>query len=205
VVQVALEQIAKNRTTIVIAHRLSTIKNAETIIVMAKGKVVEQGTHDSLVEHQGGAYWKLVHAQQLVLNTEDNLGEDVEGEEKVMEMESKVTDTERSVTDKESNDTLVGTELQKSELKVAKPKSENRAKGTFRMLLMEQKQNIMGYIVMLLAAMGAACKRSCSNLSYTKLINHQPAVHCKRTYLRDWCLHLHIGANPCASQTLSFA
>lgn len=43
----------KNRTTIVIAHRLSTIKNADRIIVMQNGQLVEEGTHESLLEQHG--------------------------------------------------------------------------------------------------------------------------------------------------------
>ncbi|KAJ1335554.1 ATP-binding cassette subfamily B (MDR/TAP) member 1 [Microdochium nivale] len=64
VVQAALENAAEGRTTITIAHRLSTIKDAHNIVVMAAGAIVEQGTHDELLERRG-AYFKLVEAQQL--------------------------------------------------------------------------------------------------------------------------------------------
>ncbi len=52
-VQRALENLMKNRTTLVIAHRLSTIKNADRIIVLKEGFIVEQGTHDSLIAQKG--------------------------------------------------------------------------------------------------------------------------------------------------------
>ncbi|WP_446009496.1 lipid A export permease/ATP-binding protein MsbA [Candidatus Electrothrix sp.] len=52
-VQKALDNLMKNRTTIVIAHRLSTIKNADRIIVMQNGRLVEEGTHESLLEQHG--------------------------------------------------------------------------------------------------------------------------------------------------------
>jgi ATP-binding cassette, subfamily B, bacterial MsbA len=54
----------QNRTSIVIAHRLSTIQKADTIIVMKKGKIVEQGTHEELVE-LNGTYNKLVTLQSF--------------------------------------------------------------------------------------------------------------------------------------------
>jgi subfamily B ATP-binding cassette protein MsbA len=63
-VQVALENMMQNRTSIVIAHRLSTIQKADVIVVMQKGKIVEQGTHDELIKHNG-TYNKLVTMQSF--------------------------------------------------------------------------------------------------------------------------------------------
>tara|TARA_R110002074_G_scaffold161480_3_gene319298 strand:- start:26937 stop:28763 length:1827 start_codon:yes stop_codon:yes gene_type:complete len=63
-VQDALEKMMKNRTSIVIAHRLSTIQNADTIVVLHKGEIVEQGTHAELLE-LNGTYKKLVQMQSL--------------------------------------------------------------------------------------------------------------------------------------------
>jgi subfamily B ATP-binding cassette protein MsbA len=63
-VQKALENMMKNRTSIVIAHRLSTIKNADTIIVMHQGEIVEQGRHDELIANKG-VYKKLVNMQSF--------------------------------------------------------------------------------------------------------------------------------------------
>lgn len=63
-VQVALENMMKNRTSIVIAHRLSTIQNADTIVVMQKGQIAEQGTHHELLA-QNGIYKKLVDMQSF--------------------------------------------------------------------------------------------------------------------------------------------
>ncbi|TPX38280.1 S-methyl-5-thioribose-1-phosphate isomerase [Synchytrium microbalum] len=65
VVQDALDRAAIGRTTVVIAHRLSTIRNAHKIVVMARGEIVETGTHDSLLSIENGAYVRLVEAQQL--------------------------------------------------------------------------------------------------------------------------------------------
>lgn len=63
-VQVALENMMQNRTSIVIAHRLSTIQKADVIVVMQKGKIVEQGNHEVLIALQG-VYNKLVSLQSL--------------------------------------------------------------------------------------------------------------------------------------------
>lgn len=63
-VQDALENMMKNRTSIVIAHRLSTIQNADEIIVMQKGEIVEQGTHLELLA-KDGMYKRLVNMQSF--------------------------------------------------------------------------------------------------------------------------------------------
>lgn len=63
VVQNAIENLMKNRTSIVIAHRLSTIKNADLIVVLDEGKIVETGKHEELVNKKEGVYHKL-HAMQ---------------------------------------------------------------------------------------------------------------------------------------------
>ncbi|WP_298370196.1 ABC transporter ATP-binding protein [uncultured Lutibacter sp.] len=63
-VQKALEEMTKNRTSLVIAHRLSTIQNADKIVVLRKGEIVEQGKHDELLANKG-EYYKLVTMQSL--------------------------------------------------------------------------------------------------------------------------------------------
>ncbi len=63
-VQEALERLMSSRTTIAIAHRLSTIKNADEIVVMNEGKIVERGRHDELLA-LGGYYRKLHDMQAL--------------------------------------------------------------------------------------------------------------------------------------------
>ena len=63
-VQVALENMMQNRTSIVIAHRLSTIQKADLIVVMQKGEIVEQGSHEDLLS-KNGMYAKLVNMQSF--------------------------------------------------------------------------------------------------------------------------------------------
>ncbi|CAL9214453.1 unnamed protein product [Arabidopsis halleri] len=64
VVQQALDRLMRNRTTVVVAHRLSTIKNSDMISVIQEGKIIEQGSHNSLVENKNGPYSKLISLQQ---------------------------------------------------------------------------------------------------------------------------------------------
>jgi len=61
-VQQALDELSIGRTTLVIAHRLSTIRNADRIVVIEAGRVVEQGSHDQLME-LNGTYAALVRLQ----------------------------------------------------------------------------------------------------------------------------------------------
>lgn len=63
-VQDALEKMMQHRTSVVIAHRLSTIQKADTIVVLSKGKIVEQGKHQELLEKKG-TYYSLVEMQSL--------------------------------------------------------------------------------------------------------------------------------------------
>ena len=57
-----MDKLTENRTSFVIAHRLSTIKNADLILVMNKGNVIEKGTHRELLE-KGGFYANLYNSQ----------------------------------------------------------------------------------------------------------------------------------------------
>ncbi|RDW74379.1 ABC transporter ATP-binding protein [Aspergillus mulundensis] len=68
VVQKALDRASDGRTTIVIAHKLATIRKADNIIVMRKGCIVEHGTHDSLLAHDG-TYAQLVRVQDLAVSS----------------------------------------------------------------------------------------------------------------------------------------
>mmetsp|Transcript_20465 Transcript_20465/g.62301 ORF Transcript_20465/g.62301 Transcript_20465/m.62301 type:complete len:1315 (-) Transcript_20465:278-4222(-) len=82
VVQDALDRLLtlKKRTTVVIAHRLSTVRNADNIAVVKKGRIVEQGTHDELMQSEAGHYRSLVEHQQR--EEDEQRGSVAEGAEK---------------------------------------------------------------------------------------------------------------------------
>ena len=62
-VQQALDQLMQNRTSIIVAHRLATIRQADTILVLKDGEVVESGTHDDLSSMPNGVYASLAKLQ----------------------------------------------------------------------------------------------------------------------------------------------
>ncbi|TXT05079.1 hypothetical protein VHUM_03899 [Vanrija humicola] len=80
VVQDALDRASVGRTTIVIAHRLATVKNADKILVMGAGEIIEQGTHNSLLEDENGAYFKLVTNQKLQQEAAEHMAQTFDDE-----------------------------------------------------------------------------------------------------------------------------
>jgi ATP-binding cassette subfamily B protein len=81
-IQDALERVARNRTTLVIAHRLSTIVAADTIIVLDKGQLVEQGTHGELIG-KGGLYASLWNSQRDAERAREELAQALEAEKRL--------------------------------------------------------------------------------------------------------------------------
>jgi ATP-binding cassette subfamily B protein len=80
-IQDALDQVSRNRTTVVIAHRLSTIVNADNILVLDAGRLVEQGTHGELLA-KGGLYASLWNRQRQAEKAREELAEALAGEDK---------------------------------------------------------------------------------------------------------------------------
>lgn len=74
-----MDAAAADRTTIVIAHRLSTIRNADLIVVMDQGDLVEQGTHNELLA-QGGVYAELVKKQEIAMEQSDYVEAEIDEE-----------------------------------------------------------------------------------------------------------------------------
>lgn len=121
IVQAALEAASAGRTTIVIAHRLSTIKDAHNIVVMSQGRIIEQGTHDELVE-KGAAYHKLVSAQDIAA-AQDLISEEQElideHQEALIKRQSKMEDSEIFSAEGGSENNLVRSPTQKSASSIA--------------------------------------------------------------------------------------
>jgi ATP-binding cassette subfamily B (MDR/TAP) protein 1 len=142
VVQAALDKVSKNRTTIVIAHRLATVKKADNIVVLRKGKVVQQGTHEDLMAQEGGAYWALATAQQLVQTSVDDDCETVHS-------------ADAEVAEKKSMATI-GTDTTLTENTTAVHHGDEEKKTfrrTFLILLYEQNRRWKWYLLLMISAL----------------------------------------------------
>lgn len=169
VVQAALENAARGRTTIAIAHRLSTIRRADNIVVVRAGVAVEQGTHEQLMARgDGGVYFGLATAQQLgggaAGGGDGSVGGGVE-----------LADESPEAGGQESADLRLGEEKKEVGERVAEtlghsgnpgllrkvkkttgaePKKKRGLLGSFGMLLREQMGHWPWYLVMALGALG---------------------------------------------------
>ncbi|XPT01488.1 hypothetical protein M3J09_010623 [Ascochyta lentis] len=169
IVQAALDRVAQNRTTIVIAHRLSTIFDADTIIVMSKGRVVQHGTHEDLVKVKDGAYRSLVDSQQLAMNPKGTMH--IAQEEPWMQQAWK---RQSVIAEKESYETLVESEATAAEsISTTEPMPSPRESlfRSFSSLIVEQKRNWLGYAIMVVAAMGAAASNPLQAYLFGQLIS----------------------------------
>jgi ATP-binding cassette, subfamily B (MDR/TAP), member 1 len=139
IVQAALDRVSKNRTTIMIAHRLSTIRKADNIVVLKKGTVVQQGTHEELMADTSGPYWGLAHAQQLSLGDDDG------------------PELSRSYDPEKYNRLSLDVQELREELDPAlrrgNPVKQTKS-GSFALFLWEQKPQWRWYSLMLVGAFG---------------------------------------------------
>lgn len=147
IIQAALDRVSRGRTTIMIAHRLSTIAKADKIVVLQKGKLMEQGTHESLLSNEAGVYFGLVRAQRLTLGSEQEAEDSDALEEKEEEDIQAILSREKSA----SKAIVSGGE---AEIESA---WENRGLiGSFGRLLYEQRSRFPFYVLILFAAAGIA-------------------------------------------------
>lgn len=157
IVQAALDKVSQNRTTITIAHRLSTIMKADNIVVLKKGKVVQQGTHEVLLADKEGLYWKLANAQQL------SLGEDSSANASLLDSsECSSEDDDSAFFHKFSMDLEPSTSQKGSLLR---PKW---FLGSFGLFIWEQKPQWKWYGLMLLGALGAGGKHKSHFAAYSQ-------------------------------------
>ncbi|KAF5243746.1 hypothetical protein FANTH_8039 [Fusarium anthophilum] len=105
VVQAALENASEGRTTITIAHRLSTIRDAHNIVVMAHGRIVEQGTHNELLENKG-PYSKLVSAQKIAAAEAMTPEEQAAIDEEELSLMRKMTSEKQAANIADPNDDI---------------------------------------------------------------------------------------------------
>lgn len=155
-VQKALAIAAKSRTTIVIAHRLSTIRDADNIVVMADGLIVEQGTHTDLIAGRG-RYAELVEKQQI---SSRETTTDISGTKSSSEVFSeKESVTDRYLSDEKAEDTSFNQPRGASTAVSSKPASKKKSSfswnNVFTALKLIEKLS-QPEIVLILAATVAA-------------------------------------------------
>ncbi|KAI8147824.1 putative ABC transporter protein [Fennellomyces sp. T-0311] len=165
-VQHALDAAAANRTTIVIAHRLSTIRNADLIVVMQQGELIEQGNHQQLIEKRG-AYAELVKKQQIATkqDVDEKGAEDLLQQEKAelqqqadeRYMDEKEDEELRAKAFKDSHRMSVASSVDAFELKLKKQKaSRKEAKQQKAPVLKVLKMMRPEWPLMALGCFGAA-------------------------------------------------
>ncbi|KAM0431867.1 hypothetical protein ACHAPT_005120 [Fusarium lateritium] len=156
IVQKALSRISENRTTIVIAHRLSTVKDADNIVVISEGQLVEQGTHEQLIE-LNCYYARLIRAQNLGTLSNSSPGE-------VSEKESVP-----SRASGESVRTAQGGEVTSSQ---GKPSSKSRSLlSSLKVILKEQRHLSPSICLCLVGCVLAAGTWPGQAILYARLIS----------------------------------
>lgn len=147
IIQAALDRVSKGRTTITIAHRLSTIAKADKIVVLQKGKLMEQGTHESLLSNEEGVYSGLVRAQRLTLGREEEAEDSDALEDKEAEEIQAILSREKS-----ASKAIAGG----GEAEIESQWVNRGLTGSFGRLLYEQRSRFPFYLLIILAAAGIA-------------------------------------------------
>ncbi|CAF1305591.1 unnamed protein product [Adineta ricciae] len=115
VVQDALDRAKQGRTTIVIAHRLSTIRNADIIVSLDRGNVVEYGTHNELIERKG-LYYELVNAQSENEQSKENDNDNQFEEELAQQLQFEMIARNRSASNPMRRASIVSIKSSKSDV-----------------------------------------------------------------------------------------
>ena len=164
IIQAALDRVSQGRTTIMIAHRLSTIAKADKIIVLQKGRLMEQGTHESLLGNEQGVYFGLVKAQRLALGKE--------------ELEDSHSSASETVEREEDDDMHARLSLERSASQsvVSGEGMDNTWKnrgiiGSFGRLLHEQRSRFPFYIAIIASAAGVGSVMPLQAWLFAQVIN----------------------------------
>ncbi|KAF7872412.1 hypothetical protein EAF04_003333 [Stromatinia cepivora] len=161
IVQAALDKVSKNRTTITIAHRLSTVIKADNIVVMKKGQVVQQGTHEQLLKDTEGPYWALANAQQLGNGDFPRKGVTMSSDPEKQHLDSPTFEriSLNLGDDSSSLESLTPMKKRKTPL------------GSFILFLWEQKPRWIWYMIMFLSSLGAGASFPLHAFLFAKLIS----------------------------------
>jgi ATP-binding cassette, subfamily B (MDR/TAP), member 1 len=191
IVQAALDRVSQNRTTIAIAHRLSTIMKADNIVVLTKGKVVQQGTHEELLAATDGPYWGLANAQQLCL------GDDSPDSRQLIDTELQDVDIEHFEKS--------GDNYEESMTSNAPIQEPNNVLGSFGLFLWEQKPHWLWYSLMIVGALGAGGKNcTLAQYAFVSIANSESQLLflCIHSYLRLSYLYSISLENTCKSKQI---
>ncbi|KAK9448417.1 P-loop containing nucleoside triphosphate hydrolase protein [Limtongia smithiae] len=136
IVQEALDRASKNRTTIVIAHRLSTIKDADCIVVMKKGVIVESGTHNELLEKKA-EYYELVQSQKIKQEEKGETSEEfsVTSETESFDEKVEIDSLEKIKTRASVKVTAISPECDSSDIESLAAETPKEKEYTFRELI----------------------------------------------------------------------
>ncbi|KUI65750.1 Multidrug resistance protein 2 [Cytospora mali] len=162
IIQAALDRVSQGRTTIMIAHRLSTIAKADNILVLQNGKLMEQGSHESLLDNQEGVYSGLVRAQRLTLGKE--------------EWEAGRSLVSTVVEEEEDKHAFLGKDISTSQAPISGDEMTKAWKnkgviGSFGRLLYEQRSRYPFYIIIVLSAAGVASALPVQAYLFAQVIN----------------------------------
>ncbi|KAI9685684.1 MAG: hypothetical protein M1822_004244 [Bathelium mastoideum] len=176
IVQEALDRVSENRTTITIAHRLSTIVAADSIIVLEKGKVAQQGTHEELINDKAGPYWALASAQVLSRHRSSVGSTDFLDSGGQIDISTDLSDL--SVIDDEENFSSQDTVME-----------SKGSSGSFWLLLWEQRPLWRWYGLLLMGTLSAGASFPLHAFLFAKLISAMNLLgQALRTESNWWCL-----------------
>lgn len=177
-IQRAIEQVAQNRTVIAIAHRLSTIKNADNIIVMNNGEIIEQGKHHELME-LNGSYAGMVRLQNLEAEQQDDaqsLSSTLKDGDLAVESAGKVSVVEKTSLSTEKPDAESPEDAEEGEAVAetgdAALDSDQSTWRVFQGLGRMVRPNLLQLVIAIIASFGVAASFSASGLIFGNTIGN---------------------------------